>query len=926
MQAVIHRVHDANQEWVTEEARIGAEAIKYFSSLFSMEEAPANSEVLGVIPKLLSEDDNEQLQNIPSFEEVRQVVFAMDGDSAAGPNGFTSKFFTSSWDIIGRDVYRAVQSFFCGEELPRRVTATSIVLLAKVARPKCFFEFRPISLCNFVNKIFSKILAARLAPILPKIISANQSGFVWGRLISDNYLLAQELISNMVSKVRGGNVALKLDMMKAYDRVVWPFLINVLRAFGFGKQRIDMVWRLISNVWFSVVDNGALFGFFKSARGLRQGDLLSPALFIIGVEVLSRSLNSLPYFRGFQGFFVPRGCPLVTHLGYADDVLVFSSATVRSLKLVKWVLTTYEAVSGQRINAGKSCFLVHLKVCLSTKMAIQRLTGFMYKPFPIKYLGFPLYCGHRKKEYFGGLCQAVLLRIQSWQNRVLSQGGKIVLLKHVLSSMPIHLLMVASLPKAIFLELEGMFANFLWGASEGGSKYHWIRWQDLCAKFCRAVHPNLVFDGKGSEVWRRMVKVRNIAERHIGWIVRSGSSNFWFDNWFGSGGLSDRLDSVSDHKIVDFVQHATWDVQSIAQWVLSEIVAEIVRVDPPAGQLPDLMIWRPEHSGYFKIKSAFNLVRHQSSSSLLFKRIWHRGVPLRISFFLLRLLRDRLSLDCTLWKLGIHGPSRCVCCSSPEVETAEHVFAAGDMAQQVWHCFGDTVRVAWTGLAFRVCIAAWWQGKRGNKFLEFIHHVTPLLICWHIWKVRNGMKYDGKKIEGVQLCHGVVVDLLELFRVQFPECRVSSLSWVEFYLEVSNWNAARSYMLVKWVRPSHGGLKLNTDGCSKGNSGESGGGGVLREASGRLVLAFSCNFGIASSMQAEAWALLFGVRLCLQQGFDSFDVELDSLANQVADILANEGCRHDREEIYLAASALPQIARGAFHLDRLGVASLRRLR
>ena len=123
-----------------------------------------------------------------------------------------------------------MQSFFCGEELPRRVTATSIVLLAKVARPKSFSEFHPISLC--VNKIISKILAIRLASILPKIIFGNQNGFVWGRVISNNYLLAQELISNIGRTARGGNVALKLDMMKAYDRVVWPFLINVLKAFG----------------------------------------------------------------------------------------------------------------------------------------------------------------------------------------------------------------------------------------------------------------------------------------------------------------------------------------------------------------------------------------------------------------------------------------------------------------------------------------------------------------------------------------------------------------------------------------------------------------------------------------------------------------------------------------------------------------------
>ena len=305
-----------------------------------------------------------------------------------------------------------MQSFFCGEELPRRVTATSIVLLAKVARPKSFSEFHPISLC--VNKIISKILAIRLASILPKIIFGNQNGFVWGRVISNNYLLAQELISNIGRTARGGNVALKLDMMKAYDRVVWPFLINVLRAFGFGERWIDMVWRLISNVWFSVIVNESSYGFFKSTWGLRQGDPLSPALFIIGAEVLSRSLNKLQSHRGFQGFRVPRECPLVSHLGYADDVLVFSSAVMTSLKLVKWVLTDYEAVFGQRINARKSYFLVHLTASPSKRLGIQRVTGFSYKPFPIKYLGFPLYCGPRKKVFFGGLCQAIILRVLSW--------------------------------------------------------------------------------------------------------------------------------------------------------------------------------------------------------------------------------------------------------------------------------------------------------------------------------------------------------------------------------------------------------------------------------------------------------------------------------------------------------------------------------
>ena len=170
----------------------------------------------------------------------------------------------------------------------------------------------------------------------------------------------------------------------------------------------------------------------------------------------------------------------MSYLGYADDVLIFSSASMESLRLVKQVLTDYEAVSGQRINAGKSCFLVHPTTSSSKRLGIQRVTGFSYKLFRIKYLGFPLYCGRRKKDFFGGLCQAVTLRVLSWQNRLLSQGGRIVLLKHVLSAMPTYLLMAVSPPKAIFKELEGIFSNFLWGSTDEGPKHHWIRWKDLC--------------------------------------------------------------------------------------------------------------------------------------------------------------------------------------------------------------------------------------------------------------------------------------------------------------------------------------------------------------------------------------------------------------------------------------------------------------
>ncbi|XP_071912299.1 uncharacterized protein [Coffea arabica] len=257
----------------------------------------------------------------------------MDGDNAAGPDSFTSKFFTFSWDIIATDVYIAVVSFFCRAELPRFITSTSIVLVPKVPNPQDFSNFWPISLCNFINKVLSRLLSDRVAVFLPKIISPQQSGFVRGRNITENYLLAQEVLAGIGKKSREGNVALKLDMAKAYDRVSWLHLTRVLRKFGFGERFIDMTWRLVSNVWFSVMVNEAAYGFFKSSR---------------------------------------------------DDVLILANGPSTSLRRVMRVLDMYQRSSGQLLNAQKSGYLVHPSLPSARHRVIERITGFSCQVFPTR--------------------------------------------------------------------------------------------------------------------------------------------------------------------------------------------------------------------------------------------------------------------------------------------------------------------------------------------------------------------------------------------------------------------------------------------------------------------------------------------------------------------------------------------------------------
>ncbi|KAL2527111.1 Uncharacterized protein Adt_12165 [Abeliophyllum distichum] len=280
----ITQIRNTEGRLITDVEEIQNSAVNYFQNILSREPTEDCSELLEAIPNIITVEENRNLNTAPTIEELKDTVFSLDKDSAAGPDGLSALFYQFCWEVIQKDLHEAVVDFFDGKIIPIGVAVTSIVLLPKKLNAEEWKDFRPISLCNVLNKIMTKILASRLNKLLPKIISPSQSGFTPGRDIGDNILLAQELIYQLDRKTRGGNVVLKLDMAKAYDRVDWSFLMKVLERFGFNHDWIDKIERCISNCGFSIIFNGELKGFFKSSRGLRQGDPISPSLFIILAE------------------------------------------------------------------------------------------------------------------------------------------------------------------------------------------------------------------------------------------------------------------------------------------------------------------------------------------------------------------------------------------------------------------------------------------------------------------------------------------------------------------------------------------------------------------------------------------------------------------------------------------------------------------
>ncbi|XP_059430102.1 uncharacterized protein LOC132163748 [Corylus avellana] len=276
--------------WISDRAEIGGNFVSHFSNLFSSSVPPIEEDMLSLFDPVVSAEDNS---------------------------------FLCAYLLKKRN-------FFQNHHLQQEQNHSHIALIPKQQGSHSVHHFRPISLCNIVYKIITKILATRLKTLLPKIISPLQSAFVPSRNIQDNTILAHELLHSFKSKKgKGGFMFLHMDMEKAFDKMEWDFILSVMKKLGFHPSWINWIRLCISSSSFSILINGSPFGQFSPKRGLRQGDPLSPFLFILGTEVLSRLLFREETLGNIKGLKISRNTPAIHHLLFADDLLIFGKATLK---------------------------------------------------------------------------------------------------------------------------------------------------------------------------------------------------------------------------------------------------------------------------------------------------------------------------------------------------------------------------------------------------------------------------------------------------------------------------------------------------------------------------------------------------------------------------------------------------------------------
>ncbi|XP_060216354.1 uncharacterized protein LOC132643852 [Lycium barbarum] len=843
--AVEEKFWKQNQEcsvWLDREEDIVEEAITFFQSQFTAETEATDFELLKHIPKLISEEQNKEINEFPEENEIKNAIFGLNVNSAGGPDGYTGKFFQATWEIIAKDIITMVHSFFCGHELPRYITCTNLVLLPKNKDVVTCSDLRPISLSNFISKVFSRIINERLVKLLPLIISPQQTGFVKGRSIVKNILLVQEIVHEIRIRGKLANTVIKLDMAKAYDRVSWLFLTKVLRKMGFGEFLIDMVYRLISNNWYSILINGQAQGFFKSTKGVKQGDPLSPTLFIIAAECMTRALNELHKKEGYVGYGMPKWSPYINHLAYADDTIIFTSAQPHTLKLVMNTLAEYEKISGQKINKEKSAFYQSVSQTLAN--SVVECTHIPRKEFLFTYLGIPIYYGRKRIAHFKEITEKIHNRLGLWTRKLLSIGGKTTLINHVLQSMPIHLLSACDPPSGVFAQIHGMFAKFFWSNSVGNSSKHW-------------------------DIW---------------WQLKQGNSYFWLDNWTGKGSLCHNLppNHPCDLTVVlvnEVQEEGRWKEEQIRALVPKEMANHILQhVQPPTGKdTVDKAYWKLDSRGIFTVSSAYQVMRQRREVNKVYEYIWIKGLPTKICFFMWRMWKSKLPLDETLKKWGFQFASRCNCYEIPKEETISHVFLNSHVAQTIWKYFCGPAGFNISGMHLSQVINLWWEATV-NQHIRRIYQVIPTIIVWEIWKRRNAILHGGKMT--VNKLKYQILHTVDLFmKASRKNFRYAPYSWMDFIKALHAYSPKLKVIQVCWKPPDNGWIKCNIDGASRGNPGRSSWSFCVRNSDGDLIYAQAKEMkdGHFSNTHAEVEAILQALRYMNRMNILQMVVETDSM-------------------------------------------------
>ncbi|XP_047326479.1 uncharacterized protein LOC124930161 [Impatiens glandulifera] len=594
-------------------------------------------------------------------EEVEAAVMGCGSDKAPGSDGFTLAFFKKAWPFLKIDIMEAIEHFYQFSSFDKSWNSSLIYLIRKTPGTINAKNFRPISLVSSFYKIVSKCLANKLRGVLELVSSANQMAFIKGRQIFDASLIANECIDSANFK-RDKCAFVKLDIEKAYDHVNWDFFYDIMTR----------------------MENANLI------RGVDYGVRRSP--------------------------FV------ISHLLFADDTLCMIQDTRRNFKHLRDILWLFGACSGLRVNLSKYEIFFSNSVSNRRKMALASILGFVVGSFPSTYLGMLLGVKARSKASWDSTIAKMERKLPIWKSKMISKGGRFILINSALASMPTYMMSLFLMPKSVAVKMERIICKFLWGSSES-SFCHLVRWdkvkkfkdqgglgiQDLISfnttllsKWCS------IYSLEPTSLWATMIKCKYGID-WSGWFTKpinhvvgcgiwSGISVIWktfreqckflvgdgFRLVFGmtDATVKDMFDMSSNgfSRRIRYMRRLNADELALYDKVLNLVGRK--EVNPSSH---DIMRWQDIDT--FKFSHYYSLIAENAPYNFIWEKLWESKLPSKISFFGWSVMHGGILTDDRCMKKGCVMASRCRMCHK-EVESTPHLLLHCDGVLAIWSLYG----------------------------------------------------------------------------------------------------------------------------------------------------------------------------------------------------------------------------------------------
>ncbi|XP_026400442.1 uncharacterized protein LOC113296351 [Papaver somniferum] len=877
----------------------------YYEAKFNGQELDYDMDLFDYSHDSITSEESLAMDNIPTHEEIKQAVFDLGADSAPGPDGFSGCFYRHCWDIIQDDLVKAVIHCWGTGHIPNGVNSSFIILLDKVRGANNLRNFRPIGLSNFFFKIFTKILATRLGSVLDKLVSEEQVAFMKGRNIHENISLASEMVNELHIKRKDGNIGLKLNISQAFDTVSWSFVLEVFRRYGFSEQWCSWIFNILNSARISILLNGNPEGYFKINRGLRQGDPLSPLLFVLIEDVLSRNITKL-FSEKKMNHMVTRGSFSPTHLFFADDIMIFCKGNLKSLQNLVDLLGKYQRASGQTVCRQKSK-IYYGGGSLSRRTYLADYLGMSVATFSDRYLGVQIMPGSVKYHHIANVVEKIKAQLAGWKGRHLSFNDRIVMVKSVISSYSIHNMAIYRWPRKFIIQCERAIRNFIWSGNSNVSRAVVVAFDKICCPFeerglcltrMATMNTTLLmklwwnirtsnkkwdgfrrakFLGRNGHIKQYSVKSSILPSiQKVHYLVDANtkvqlgygrSTSLYYDAWHGNRSVADILNDFSlDRTILvsDMLIDNQWMIPEVHLNILLAANLDVNQLPNPVGG-SDTRIWMSEYKGDFTDSSAKELIRQRygmlEGASLIWRKEIHPTLTAQNWKFLRKacatydLIRDRFKIQLA---------NKCSLCGVTE-KTLDHVLFQCSFVARDWNWISSVF-----GIPANVNLMVSYKDSRSrSRMIRDLWLLANMVIRSELWAVKNKAVFEQKQANW-SVFFKRVLNLIQdyLIRLKGHVRNYPDDVILLNYFRVKH----RSVKFVQpmecyWQPPDCYELQLCCDGAARGSPGIAGAGVVSRHARCNVIGAMSIGLGITTNYLAELYGILVGLEWATRWGF-----------------------------------------------------------